>query len=115
MEKSQLLTESLAFSFEIIAVCKVLRQENQWIIADQLLRSSTSIGANVYEAQSAESKKDFIHKFSIASKEAWETAYWLKITEKVINLSPDLELKRAVIHRMINKSISTVKKNMGQR
>ncbi len=110
MEKSILVSKSLEFSFEILAICKILKQQNQWVIADQLLKSATSIGANIFESKAAESRKDFIHKLSIANKEAWETAYWLKITGAVIELPPEIEAKRADIHRMINKSISTSKK-----
>ena len=56
--------------------------EGSRILSKQYLRSSTSIGANIEEAQSAESKADFIHKFSVAQKEARESLYWLKLLEK---------------------------------
>ena len=54
-----------------------LEEQRKYVIARQLLRSGTSIGANVHEAQNAESKSDFIHKFKIAAKEVEETKYWL--------------------------------------
>lgn len=56
------------------------------IIAKQLIRSSTSIGANAQEADGSESKAEFLHRFSIAKKEAKETAYWLRIAEDVLKL-----------------------------
>ena len=58
---------------------KKLNKQNEFVISKQLLRSATSIGANVEEAIGAQSRKDFIHKLSIASKEARETRYWLKL------------------------------------
>ena len=59
-----------------------LKKENEFIISKQILRSATSIGANVEEAIAAQSRKDFIHKMSIASKEARETKYWLRLLDK---------------------------------
>ena len=75
-----------------------LKKENEFIISKQILRSATSIGANVEEAIAAQSKKDFIHKMSIASKEARETKYWLRLLDKsnhlasAINESASLKL-----------------------
>lgn len=70
----------LGFGIRTVKFCKVLSKnfENR-VIADQLIRSGTSIGANMQEADSASSKKDFINKVTIAKKEAQETNYWLKI------------------------------------
>ena len=59
-----------------------LKKENEFIISKQILRSATSIGANVEEAIAAQSRKDFIHKMAIASKEARETKYWLRLLDK---------------------------------
>ena len=72
--------KSFAFAVRIVKLCKYLRNEKrEFALADQLLRSGTSIGANVSEAQQAQSKSDFIHKMSIAIKEAYETNYWLRL------------------------------------
>ena len=65
------------FALDIIKYCEVLQENKKFVIANQLLKSGTSIGANIREAQNAESKADFIHKFKIAAKEADETEYWL--------------------------------------
>lgn len=68
---------SFAFALKIIRYVEILERNKKYIIAKQLLRSGTSIGANVREAQNAESKADFIHKLKIAAKETDETEYWL--------------------------------------
>jgi len=74
------LDKSYAFALQIVKLYKYLSQEKkEYILSKQLLRSGTSIGANTTEAQAAISKKDFIPKLSIASKEARETQYWLKL------------------------------------
>ena len=65
------------FALKIIKYAEQLERDKKYIIARQLLKSGTSIGANVREAQNAESKSDFIHKLKIAAKEADETEYWL--------------------------------------
>ena len=72
----------MGFAVKIITYCEILYEKKQFVIANQLLRSGTSIGSNVYEAQHAESRLDFIHKLKIASKEASETFYWLSLCEK---------------------------------
>lgn len=72
--------KSYAFALEIIKLYKILISEKkEFVLSKQLLRSGTSIGANVNEALSGESKKDFIHKLSIALKKAKETSYWLNL------------------------------------
>lgn len=70
---------SLEFAIEVVKYCDVLEERKKFVIARQLLKSGTSIGANIREAQNAESRSDFIHKFKIAAKEAEETEYWLLI------------------------------------
>ncbi len=83
MKKPNVIVEkSFDFSLSIIELFKKLQAEKEFILSKQLLRSGTSIGANINEAISAESKKDFIHKFSISLKEARESEYWLKLLEK---------------------------------
>ncbi|MBX3239099.1 MAG: four helix bundle protein [Chitinophagaceae bacterium] len=77
-----IVDKTIAFSLAIIDYCEELANEKKFVIAKQLLRSSTSIGANVFEAQNAESKADFIHKMKIAAKEASETLYWLTLCER---------------------------------
>jgi four helix bundle protein len=74
-----ILNKSYAFALEIISIYKVLKQNHEYDIGRQILRSGTSIGANINEATAAQSKKDFISKMAIASKEARETRYWLNL------------------------------------
>ena len=70
------------FSIQIIELYKLLIQHNEYVISKQLLRSATSIGANVEEANAAQTKKEFIQRMSLASKEARETKYWLRLLDK---------------------------------
>ena len=72
-----IVNKTIEFSLSIVKYCEVLEQNRKYVIAKQLLRSATSISANVFEAQNAESKADFIHKMKIAAKETSETLYWL--------------------------------------
>lgn len=75
-KKNIIVDLTFKFSIEIIAYCEKLEGDKKFVVARQLLKSGTSIGANAREAQNAESKLDFIHKFKIAAKEADETEYW---------------------------------------
>ncbi|MDD3079603.1 MAG: four helix bundle protein [Paludibacter sp.] len=68
---------SFTFALKIVAYAEKLEEHRKYVISNQILKSGTSIGANVREAQNCESKADFIHKFKIAAKEADETEYWL--------------------------------------
>jgi len=74
--------KSLVFAIEVVMLCKELQEKKEFILSKQLMRSGTAIGALVREAEQAESTKDFIHKLSIALKEANETDYWLEILVK---------------------------------
>ena len=73
---------SFDFAIQIIGLYKLLTELKEFVLSKQLLRSATSIGANVEEANAAQSKKEFISKMSIASKEARETRYWLKLLNR---------------------------------
>jgi len=79
MKNSIVKTKSYAFAVEIVKLYKYLKGQNEYDIARQLLRSGTSIGANVEEATGGESRKDFIHKMALAAKEAREAHYWLRL------------------------------------
>jgi len=115
MEKRNEIVEiSFEFALLIISFSELLEDSKKHIIARQLLRSGTSIGANIRESQSAESKADFIHKLKIASKEAHETEYWLLLCEKSTNYpSPQNELKEKLlsIQKLLSKIISSTKNN----
>ena len=82
MKENKLAELSLDFSIDIINLVQFLKTKRESIISNQIGRSGTSIGANIYEAQYAQSKKDFISKFEIALKEANETGYWLELLFK---------------------------------
>ena len=78
MKENLIKEKSFAFALSVIELYKTLTNQKEFVLSKQLLRSGTSIGANVEEAIAAQSKKDFLHKMSIASKEARETRYWLR-------------------------------------
>ena len=99
------------FSLDIIKYCEILQENKKFVIANQLLKSGTSIGANIREAQNAESKADFIHKFKISAKEIEETTYWLelcKFSDRYPNADNLIEQLNN-ISRIINKIIITSK------
>ena len=102
---------TLEFALEIVEYSELLEEKRKYVIARQLLKSGTSIGANVREAQNAESKSDFIHKLKIAAKEADETKYWLTLCE-MSKSYPKNELLKEKLQAIINilsKIISTSK------
>ncbi len=113
MKGNIILTKSIDFSVEIKKYSEVLISKKETAIASQLLRSGMAIGANVSEAQHAESRSDFIHKMKIASKEASETLYWLTICEKMNNFGFQHELidELKQMIAIISKIIISAKKN----
>ena len=76
-KENVIVEKSFQFALKVIQYCELLEENKKYVISRQLLRSGTSIGANVRESQNAESKPDFIHKIKLAAKEADETEYWL--------------------------------------
>jgi four helix bundle protein len=78
-EDNLIIDESYAFALEVMRLAKLMRENMQYDLASQFWRSGTSIGANVEEAQAAQSRADFRSKMSIASKEARESHYWLRL------------------------------------
>lgn len=82
MKENKLAALSMDFSVDIIALVHFLKSNHESIISSQIGRSGTSIGANIHEAQYAQSKKDFISKLEIALKEASETGYWLELLHR---------------------------------
>lgn len=102
---------TLQFALNIIDYCELLESNKKYVIARQLLKSGTSIGANVRESQNAESKADFIHKLKIAAKEADETEYWLILCEKSKNypLNDNLTAELKSIIKVLSKIISSSK------
>lgn len=106
-----LLLKSFDFSLKIIDYTEVLQQEHKYVLANQLLKSGKSIGANSKEAQNTESKADFIHKLKIAIKEADETEYWLFLCNAHPSYPKSNELLEDLseIVRILNKIIATAK------
>jgi four helix bundle protein len=111
-DKENLIVKlTLEFALEIIEYTELLENHKKYVIAKQLVKSGTSIGANVREAQNAESKPDFIHKLKIAAKEADEAEYWIILCELSKNYpSPNhLKEKLTSIINILSKIISTSK------
>ena len=79
MKENKLAELSMDFSVQIINLVKNLKAKHESVISNQIGRSGTSIGANIYEANYAQGRKDFISKLEIALKEASETGYWLDL------------------------------------
>lgn len=111
--KNEILVLSVQFSLEIIKFTEELESRRKFVIANQLLKSGTSVGANIFEAQSAESKADFIHKFKVAEKEAKETEYWLLLCEKSDNYPFNENLKSQLlsIQKLLSKIIASSRIN----
>ena len=112
MEKENIILKlTLEFSLLIIEYCELLEMNRKFVVSNQLLKSGTSIGANIREAQNAESLNDFIHKFKIAAKEIDETEYWLTLCKLSKNYpNPDSLTEKLVnISKVVNKIISTSK------
>jgi four helix bundle protein len=99
------------FAISIVKYCEELESKKKFVIAKQLLKSGTSIGANIREAQNAESKNDFIHKFKIAAKECDETIYWLAICKEIDSYPFDDKLTEQieVISKVMSKILATSK------
>jgi four helix bundle protein len=111
VKENVIIKLTFQFALDIIKYSECLQEGKKFVIANQLLKSGTSIGANIREAQNAESKADFIHKFKIAAKEIEETIYWLELC-KFSNNYPNVDdLIEQVnnISRIVNKIIITSK------
>ena len=104
--QNPIVIKTLDFAVSIIAFCETLREQRKFVVSNQLLKSGTSIGANVREAQNAESRADFIHKIKIALKEADETEYWLLLCEasKTYPNTSQLVEELQPIIKILNKS-----------
>jgi four helix bundle protein len=106
--------KTFQFALKIVAYCELLEENRKFVISRQLLKSGTSIGANVREAQNAESKADFIHKLKIAAKEMDETDYWLLICKYSPSYPFDEKLlvELAEINKILSKILSTSINNL---
>ena len=107
--ENKILEMSFEFSLQIIILYKKLLESKEYVLSKQLLRSATSIGANIEEATAAQSKRDFIAKMAIASKEARETRYWLKLLDKSKLVDIDYSSYLIAIEHIINIVTKIVK------
>ena len=115
--KGAIYLQSFAFAVRIINLNKYLiNEKKEFVLSKQLLRSGTSIGANVREAQNAESKKDFMHKLAIAQKECDESIYWLELLKETNYLNQEefngLNEDATSILKMIRSAIMAAKKSI---
>lgn len=116
MADSVLRDKSKQFAKDIVFLCREMKlNRKEAVLVNQLLRSATSIGANIHEAQYAQSKNDFISKLEIAQKECYETEYWLELlyeTECIEeNRYKSVQNDCGVIRRMLISSLKTIKTN----
>ncbi len=113
-DKNKLREETIDFAIAVSDICDNIKGCSNYV--NQLIRSSSSIGANIHEAKYAQSRADFIHKFEIALKESSETDFWIELLyrKKKINESEYKKLKNqcGVIRRKLIASVTTAKNNV---
>jgi four helix bundle protein len=114
MKENVLKEKSYSFALRIVKMCKFLCEEKrEFILSKQVLRSGTSVGANIEEAGQGQSKADFIHKLSISLKEAVETNYWLRLLRDAEYLSENqaesLLNDCRELEKLLTSSIKTAK------
>ena len=114
MADSVLRDKSKEFAKQIVVLCRSIKQEHrESVLTNQLLRSGTSIGANIHEAQYAQGTKDFISKLEISLKEVYETEYWLELLFETGYMDEQiykpLQNRCGAIRRMLISSIKTMK------
>ena len=118
MSESKLRDQSLDFAVSIINLAKDLKSKHETIISNQIGRSGTSIGANIYEAKYAQGKRDFISKLEIALKEASETGYWLELLYRTGYIDEasykSLSEQCASLRAMLVASCRTVKSGLNK-
>ena len=105
--------KSYAFALQIIQLYKLLVEKKEYVLSKQILRSGTSIGANIHEAVASVSKRDFVHKLGISLKEARETLYWLNLLKDSEYINKDefnkLNNSCSEIVKILNSIILTTK------
>ena len=119
MSESIMLEKSKDFAVEIYNLCrKIKKEQRESVLTNQLIRSGTSIGANIFESKYAQSKSDFVSKMQIALKECYESEYWLELLNRT-SLIDDEQFRKlradcGSIRRMLISSINTVKANLSR-
>ncbi len=113
LSKNLIVQLTFDFALEVVKYAELLELSRHYVIGNQLLKSGTSIGANVREAQNAESRPDFIHKFKISAKEADETEYWLLLCKYSKDYPECEQLLQKIdqIKKVLSKIIATSKKH----
>jgi four helix bundle protein len=113
-EKNVIVEKTFAFALVIVKLAEELESKRKFVIGNQILKSGTSIGANIREAQNAQSARDFLHKVKIAAKEAEETEYWLLICQHSENYPDVTNLIAALteIRKILTSIIYTTNKNL---
>jgi len=111
--RNEILELSFEFALEIIEYCEILEEKRKYIVARQLLKSGTSVGANVRESQNIHGRKDFAAKCGIAMREAYETEYWLLLCQKSKSYPDPGKLlnDNLSIKKLLSKIISSTLKN----
>lgn len=117
MNNGTIQEKSFTFAVRVVKLCKMLRNERaEHTLSKQLLRSGTSIGANIAEAQNAQSRADFQSKLNIALKETTETYYWLRLLHATDYLTKEefqsMESDCTAIERILSASIKKLKENL---
>lgn len=116
MKENLLVDLSKQFAVDIVNLCTEIKKGKSNILLNQVLRSGTSIGANIHEANYAASKADFVNKFQIALKECYETDYWLGLFKDTHMISEaeyrDLFAKCSKIRKLLIASITKVKETL---
>ncbi|MBQ4647689.1 MAG: four helix bundle protein [Clostridia bacterium] len=120
MKQNVLIDISKQFAVEIVNLCTEIKDNRKSnVLLNQLLRSGTSIGANIHEANYAASKADFINKFQIALKECYETDYWLELFKDTNMITQNeydaLFPQCSKIRKLLIASITTAKQNTGEK
>src|SRR5262245_40032684 len=109
MGQSIIQQRSFDFALDVIRLYRELQNCHEYVLSKQLLRSGTSIGANVEEAGAGQSRNDFLAKMAIASKEARETRYWLRLLQKSQLVNVDVTKELACVDELIRILTSIVK------
>lgn len=114
-KKNPVLDKSFDFAVQVLDIVNELNELRQFVLANQLCRSGTSIGANIREAQRAQSKADFIHKLNIALKEAEETDYWFSLIDrKILRIKEEIIGELNELIRLLVAIINSAKKNVSR-
>jgi len=115
MQKSIVKDQSFKLSILGVKLFVQMKQQKEFVLSQQFLKSVTSIGANIHEALAAESRKDFIHKLSISLKEARETEYWIQLIKQtnLVEIQVDnFYIELSSVTAMLVSIIKTSKRNL---